>query len=144
MSHESDQANYRYYSSFSLTCAAPETLIKRQATQHGCLPSLLGDGDKGIEKVYTVRKKYLYSADESSQGRTKISCTGTTSPTNQPRKGPFHLYSLNTHSPQFQQSAGATSLWSLWRRSLYSFYDEIKFLRCYKTKKVKRLKTCLY
>jgi hypothetical protein len=24
---------------------------KRQATQHGCLPSLLGDGDKEIEKV---------------------------------------------------------------------------------------------
>jgi hypothetical protein len=26
----------------------PETHTKRQATQHGCLPSLLGDGDKGI------------------------------------------------------------------------------------------------
>jgi hypothetical protein len=87
-----------------------ETLIKRQATQHGCLPSLLGDGDKGIEKVYGEEKNILYWADESSQGRTKISCTGTTSPTNQPSKGPFHLYSLNTHSPQFQQSEGATSL----------------------------------
>jgi hypothetical protein len=27
-------------------------------------------------------------------------------PTNQPRKGPFHLSSLSPHSPQFQQSAG--------------------------------------
>jgi hypothetical protein len=30
----------------------------------------------------------------SSQGKTKISSTGTTSPTNQPRKDHFHLYSL--------------------------------------------------
>jgi hypothetical protein len=27
------------------------THTKAQATQHGCLPSLLVDGDKGIEKV---------------------------------------------------------------------------------------------
>jgi hypothetical protein len=27
---------------------------------------------------------------------------------NQPKKDPFHLYSLGPHSPQFQQSAGAT------------------------------------
>jgi hypothetical protein len=27
------------------------------------------------------------------------------SPTNQPRKDPFHLYCLSPHSPQFQQSA---------------------------------------
>jgi len=26
---------------------------KRQATQHGCLPSLLGDGDPGIKELYT-------------------------------------------------------------------------------------------
>jgi hypothetical protein len=37
----------------------PETHIKRQATQHDCLPSLLGDGDKGIEKVYGEDKKYF-------------------------------------------------------------------------------------
>jgi hypothetical protein len=30
----------------------PETHTKRQATQNGCLPSLLVDGDKGIEIVY--------------------------------------------------------------------------------------------
>ncbi len=30
----------------------PETHTKRQATQHGCLPSLLGDGDFKIEIVY--------------------------------------------------------------------------------------------
>ncbi len=33
-----------------------ETHAKRQATQHDCLPSLLGDGDKLIE-IVTVRKK---------------------------------------------------------------------------------------
>ncbi len=30
----------------------PETHTKRQATQHDCLPSFLGGGDKGIERVY--------------------------------------------------------------------------------------------
>jgi hypothetical protein len=56
----------------------------------------------------------LYWADQSSQGRIKVSCTGMTSPTRQPKKDPFHLYALSPHSPQFQRSAGATPLWSLW------------------------------
>jgi hypothetical protein len=43
-----------------------------------------------------------------SQGWTKISCTGTTSPSNQPGKDPFHLYSFSPHSLQFQQSAVST------------------------------------
>jgi hypothetical protein len=33
-----------------------ETHTKRQATQHDCLPSLLGDEDKGIEIVYGEEK----------------------------------------------------------------------------------------
>ncbi len=41
----------------------PETHTKRQATLHGCLPSLLGDGDKGIETVYGEEKNILYLAD---------------------------------------------------------------------------------
>ncbi len=36
-----------------------ETHTKRQATQHGCLPSLLGDGDKGIEIVFGEEKNIL-------------------------------------------------------------------------------------
>jgi hypothetical protein len=36
---------------------------KRQATQHDCLPSLLDDGDKGIETVYGEEKNVLYWAD---------------------------------------------------------------------------------
>ncbi len=34
----------------------PETHTKRQATQHGYLPSLQGDGDKGIEIVCSEGK----------------------------------------------------------------------------------------
>jgi hypothetical protein len=41
----------------------PETHIERQATQHGRLPSLLGDGDKGNEIVYGEEKNILYWAD---------------------------------------------------------------------------------
>jgi hypothetical protein len=43
----------------------------RQATKHGCLPSLLGGGDKGIETVCGEEKNILYWADWSSQGKTK-------------------------------------------------------------------------
>jgi hypothetical protein len=39
--------------------AGPERRTERQATQHGCLPRLLGDGDKGIEKVYGEEKIIL-------------------------------------------------------------------------------------
>jgi hypothetical protein len=37
----------------------PETRTKRQATQHGFLPSLLGDGDREIEKVYSEEKNFV-------------------------------------------------------------------------------------
>ncbi len=72
----------------------------RQAAQNGCLPSLLVDGDKGIEIVYIEEKNILYWADKHNE------------PT---KEGPnFHLYSLSHHLPQFQQSAGATPLYPLW------------------------------
>jgi hypothetical protein len=41
----------------------PWTHNKRQATQHDRLPRLLGDGDKGIEKVYGEDKNILDCAD---------------------------------------------------------------------------------
>ncbi len=49
-------------------CAAsgrgePEIHTKRKATQHGCLPNLLGDGDKGIEIVYGEEEKIFYWAE---------------------------------------------------------------------------------
>jgi hypothetical protein len=40
--------------------AGPETHTKIQATQFDCLPSLLGDEDKGIEIVYGEEKNSLY------------------------------------------------------------------------------------
>jgi hypothetical protein len=42
---------------------ATETHTKRQTTQHGCLPSLLGDGDKRIEIVYGEENNILNWAD---------------------------------------------------------------------------------
>ncbi len=85
------------------TKSITETHIKRQAARHDCLPtvhSLLGDGDKLIEIVYGEEKYILYCADQSSQGKTKISCTGTMSPTNQLMKDTIHVYSLSLHLPQ--------------------------------------------
>jgi hypothetical protein len=41
---------------------------------------------------------------------------------NQPRKDAFHMYSKSPHLPQFQKSAGATPLWSLWIRIHVQYY----------------------
>jgi hypothetical protein len=46
-----------------IRCLSPETQTKRNATQHGCLPSLLGDGDKRVEIVYGEENNILYSAN---------------------------------------------------------------------------------
>ncbi len=96
-------------------CSDQRHILRERATQHCCLPSFLGDGEKGIEIVFVKETNILYQADNSSQARTKISCAGTTSPSNQPRKDPSHLYSLSPYSPQFQQSV-ATPLQFLWQR----------------------------
>ncbi len=40
----------------SLVTVVPETHTKRQATQHDCLPVLLGDEGKGTETVYGEEK----------------------------------------------------------------------------------------
>jgi len=82
--------------------AHPETHTLRQATQHDCLPSLPGDGDKRIEIVLNSwGKKYFVPGRLEQRRQKKNSCTDTTGPTNQPRKDPFHLYSLSPHSHQF-------------------------------------------
>jgi hypothetical protein len=78
--------------------------------------SLLDDGDREIEIVYDWEKNIFYWADWSSQGRPKISCTDMISPTNQPRKDPYHVFSLSPHSPQFQKVGRGRPSLSLWRR----------------------------
>ena len=70
----------------------PEKYTKRQATQQNCLPSLLVDGDKGIEIVYCEEKIFCSGptraakaeqkclvparlAQRTNQGRTPFICT---------------------------------------------------------------------
>jgi hypothetical protein len=62
----------------------------RQATQHGCLTRLLAGRWWLIsEKESGEENNISYWADSSSQGRTKIFCTRTMSPTNQQGRTPF-------------------------------------------------------
>jgi hypothetical protein len=83
----------------------PETDTLSETSGPARLPAqVAGRGTHKLKKC-TVRKKIFRTgnwADQSGQGRTKVSCTGTAGPTNQPRKDQFHLYSLSPHSPQFQ------------------------------------------
>jgi hypothetical protein len=97
--------------SVSLARWKPETHTKRQASLHGCLHSLLGDRDKGIEIVYGEEKIYFVLGRLEQQRQNKNLVYRHGKP--KPRKDAFHLYSLRSHSPQFQQSAGATLLCSL-------------------------------
>jgi hypothetical protein len=77
---------------------------ERQATLHGCLPSLLDDWDTKKLKLCAMRKNILYRADyRAAKAEQKSLVYDKTSPTNQPRKDPFHLSSLSPLSPQFQQ-----------------------------------------
>ncbi len=78
-------------------------IYNRQATQHGCLPSLLGDGDKEIE-IVLGEEIFLYWATKAAKAEQKSLVLAQQA---LPRKDPF-LYSLTPHSSQFQQSAGAT------------------------------------
>jgi hypothetical protein len=73
-----------------------------------CLPSLLGDGNKGTEIVYGGEKNILYWAYYRAAKAEQKSLVPArwAQGTNQGRSP--HLFSLSPHSPQFQQSAGAT------------------------------------
>jgi hypothetical protein len=57
---------------------------------------LLSDGEKFIEIVYGDGKKKLFCTEPTGAAKTgnKISCTGTKSPPNQPRKDSYHFYSF--------------------------------------------------
>ncbi len=70
-------------------CSAAETHIQRQAALHNCLPRLLGDGANKFKKVYGEEKNILYWTDQSSQGRIKVSCAGTTSRGTNQGRTPF-------------------------------------------------------
>ncbi len=67
----------------------------RQATQHGCLPSLLGDGDKGIKIVYGEEKSILYWQDKPNE------------PT---KEGLLSFVLFESPSPEFQQVSRGTHL----------------------------------
>ncbi len=53
-------------------------------------------------------EKYLVLGWPEQPKQEKVSYTGMTSPTYQPIRDPFHLYSLSRHSSHFQQSVRAT------------------------------------
>ncbi len=77
----------------------PETHAKRQATQHGCLPSLLGDGDKRIKIMYGEGEK-KFSTGQEPPRQNKNLLYRHNRPNEQTKKGapfictpwvPFHL-----------------------------------------------------
>jgi hypothetical protein len=69
---------------WEMAMTQPETHTKRQATQHGCLPSLMGDGDKGIEILYSEEK--VICTKPTRAAKPKIN-----------QQGPLHLYSFEEH-----------------------------------------------
>ncbi len=83
-----------------------ETHIKRQATQHGCLSSWLGNGDKGIGKVY---------------GEEKIFCTG---PTRAAKAGQDSNLLYRHDKPNETTKKGLILICSLWDPIHLSFNSQ--------------------
>ncbi len=90
----------------------PETQTKRNATQHDCLPSLLGDGEKRIKIIYGEKKKhFVLGLNRAVKEQQKyLAPARQAQRAKQPRKDLFPLSSLSPHSPQFQQSPEAEFL----------------------------------
>ncbi len=74
-----------------------ETHTKRQATQHGCLPSLLGDGGHMNWNSVRWRKKH-FALGRLEQPWQDKNFLYRHDKSNEPAKeGPFHLLSLSPH-----------------------------------------------
>jgi hypothetical protein len=87
-----------------------ETRTKRKATQRDCLPRFLGDGNTYCKvKKCAVRKKYFVLGLLEQLRQDKNLLNRHDSPMNQPRRYPFHLWTIIPHLTQFQQSAVSVS-----------------------------------
>ncbi len=123
--------------SLVMSCGAPRDTYFE--TGDPARPPAQLAGRRGQMNWNSVRRgnKYFVPGRPEQRTQKKNSCTDTTSPMNQPRKDPFHLYSLSPHSHQFQQSAGATPLSSLSGRTYrdtpkyYWYIDKGVLVRVY-------------
>ncbi len=75
----------------------PETRHSETGGPARLTGQVLGNGDTETEIVYGAEKNILHWADQSSQGRIKVSCTGT-------KEGPVSLQFLSPHLPQLRTS----------------------------------------
>ncbi len=112
---------------------ARDTHTKRQATRHGCLPSLLGNGDRGIEIVYAVREKIFCTgptraakaeqkslvpalkAQQTNQEKTPLIC---------PLWVPIHLSFNSQQGPPLSSLSG-------WSISLAGFFSTFASLHSF-------------
>ena len=92
-----------------------ETHINRQATRHNCLPRFLGNRDKWSEIVYS-EGKHIFVLGSLEQPRQEKNLLYRQDKPNKPSKeGPLPNSPWVPIWLQFQQSAGATSLYSLYK-----------------------------
>ncbi len=89
----------------------PETHTKRQATQHGCLPSLLGDGNKGIEIEYGEEGNKIVLGQLKQPRQNKNLLFRHDKPNEPTKKGPLSCVLVeSTFTSVSTQSARATRL----------------------------------
>jgi hypothetical protein len=90
-----------------------------------------------MKKWNSVRwRKNIFCTEPTRAAKAGQKSLVPASPANQPRKSPFHMYSLSLHLLQFQQSAGATPLYSLSGHAVsfvspYCFGIEATTYMCY-------------
>jgi hypothetical protein len=89
-------------------CDQRHTLKDRRPSTTAC-PTCWTMGTKELK--YCMVKKEYFVLDQLEQSRQINDLLYQDDMPNEPTKeGPFHLYSLSPHSPQFQETAGATPL----------------------------------
>ncbi len=115
---------------FSVCCFNQRHIhIKRQVTQHALPAQLAWRCGKMNWSSVRWGKTVLGRLQQPRQDT--IFCAGTTNPTNQPRKEPFHLYSLRP-IPPFQLSAWAAPIYRLsgLNASLHALFWQFTILHC--------------
>jgi hypothetical protein len=123
---------------------SPEAHTKRQATQHGCLPGLLGDGDKRTKIAYGEEKNYFVlgrleskaeqksceparQAQKTNQGRTPFICTLWI---------PVHLSFNSEQEPPLSCLSACFNIYILSLESLWFGKDNMKSERKIKWQKM--------
>ncbi len=107
----------------------PETQLRDRRPNTAACPAWCAMGIKELKQCTLYSEEKIFCARPPRAAKAEQKSLVPAWQANEPTKGGplFHLYSLSPHSSQFQQTAGATPLSSLWYFEHHSYLKN-KFL----------------